>query len=175
MALSPYTYSPKQPSLGKILLVLFIFATLTIYAVKYYLDNRPSKLEERLYELGYPRTGFIAVKQNESVLIKYPDGSLVVKTGMHIEYYPVTAEEALLLARQHFAPINQKLKEHGLNIRFFIKEETLSEKVKRDQRYWCFEVWQDRDGTKLNTYNYICVNRQTKAVIIESPFSISLS
>jgi len=175
VTLSPYNYSPKQPSLARILLFLFIFAMLTVYSVKYYLDNRPSKLEDRLYELGYPREGFIAVKQNESVIIKYPDGSIVVKTGMHIEYYPVTAEEALLLARQHFAPINQKLKEYDLDIRFFIKEETLSEKVKGEQRYWCFEVWQDRDGTKLNTYNYVCVNRQTKAVVIESPFSISLS
>ena len=174
MTLSPYNYSPKQPSLARILLVLFIFATLTIYSVKYYLDNRPSKLEKRLYELGYPREGFIATKENSSVIIKYPDGSIVVKTGIHIEHYPVTAEKALLLARQYFAPINQKLKEYDLDIRFFIKEETLSEKVKGEQRYWCFEVWQDRGGTKLNTYNYVCVNRQTKAIVIESPFSISL-
>ncbi|AEC52228.1 hypothetical protein PNA2_1313 [Pyrococcus sp. NA2] len=175
MALSPYTISRREPSLGRILLVLFIFTTLTIYAVKYYLDNRLSPIEKRLYELGYPRKGFIATKENSSLVIKYADGSIVLKTGMHIDYYPVTAEEALLLARQHFAPINQRLKEYGLKIRFFIKEKTLTEKVKGDQRYWCFEVWQDRDGTKLNTYNYICVNRQTKAVIIESPFSISLS
>ena len=171
MHLSPYNYSRRKgPSLAKVLLVLFIFSTAIVYAVDWYSDNRPNPIEEKLHDFGYPDEGYITMQENGSLLIKYAGGKLVVKTGDYLEYYPVTAEEALLLARQHFAPLNQKLKAAGINIRFFVKEESLVEKEKAGQRYWCFEVWQDHDGTKLNTYNIICVNRKTKTVKIESPF-----
>lgn len=176
MSLSPYTYSPRKgPSLAKILLVLFIFSTLIIYAAKEYVDNRPNPLEKRLWELGYPKEGFIAHMENSTLILKYAGGLLVTKTGQHIEYYNITAEQAYTLARQHFAAINQKLKEANIDIRFFVKPETLTEKEKARQRYWCFEIWQEVQGTKLNTHNIICVNRQTKTVTIESPFkAISL-
>ena len=176
MPLSPYTYSPRKgPSLAKVLLVLFIFSTALIYAVDWYSDNRPNPIDERLHDLGYPTEGYIALKENGSLILKYAEGKLVVKTGDYLNYYPLTAEEAYTIARQHFAPINQKLKAAGINIRFFVKGESLIEKESAGQRYWCFEVWQDHDGTKLNTYNIICVNRQTRTVKIESPFdAISL-
>ena len=171
MHLSPYNYSRRKgPSLAKVLLVLFIFSTIIIYAVDWYSDNRPNPIEERLHDLGYPDEGYITTQENGSLIIKYAGGTLAVKTGDYMEYYPVTAEEALQLARQHFAPLNQKLKAAGLKIRFFVKEESLMEKEKSGRRYWCFEVWQDYDGTKLNTYNIICVNRKTKTTTIESPF-----
>jgi len=175
MPLSPYTYSPRKgPSLAKVLLVLFIFSTALVYAVDWYSDNRPNPIDERLHELGYPHQGYIAIKENDSLIIKYAEGKLVVKTGDYLNYYPVTAEEAYTIARQHFAPINQKLKAAGIKIQFFIKPETLSEKEKAGQRYWCFEVWENHDGTKLNTYNMICINRESKTTMIESPFEISL-
>ncbi|ALM74842.1 hypothetical protein [Thermococcus barophilus] len=175
MSLSPYTYSPRQPSLAKILLALFIFSTLIVYAAKEYIDNRPSKLEERLWKLGYPKEGFIAYKENSTLILKYAGGLLVAKTGQHLEFYNVTAEEAYTLARQHFAPINQKLKEANIDIQFFVKPETLTEKEKKTGWYWCFEVWQEVQGTKLNTYNLVCVNRKTGSIVVESPFeAISL-
>ncbi|NJE09244.1 hypothetical protein E3E31_12070 [Thermococcus sp. M39] len=169
MTLSPYTISPRQPSLAKIILALFIFSTLIIYAVDSYFDERPSKLEKRLWELGYPKESYIAMKVNNTLELRYAGGLLVVKTGQHLEYYNITAEQAYTLARQHFAPINQKLKEANIDIRFFVKPETLTEKRKKTGWYWCFEVWQEVQGTKLNTYNLVCVNRKTGAVIVESP------
>ena len=125
----------SSPSFGRVIVTLFLIV-FSITAIVYaHSTFSASKLEKRLYELGYPTDGFIVYNNT----MRFSDGHIVRFEGNYVETYPITAEEALNRLNNYLADYNLKLKQYKMKIE--PKVETMDEKEENGKLYWVFELY----------------------------------
>jgi len=151
----------SSPSFSKVILRLFtVVALIFLLWFSYSTFNEKDPLKERLYQLGYPTSGYIV--QNGSIL--WSDGHLTIVQGAYVKDYPITAEQAYEIARNYLASYNQKLKQYGYKLE--PKKESLTEKDRDGQKYWVFEL-RLKAGSNDMFAGFIWINRQTGTVMVK--------
>jgi len=151
----------SSPSFSRVIIRLFalVSAVFLLY-YGYSTFHHTDSLKERLYQLGYPTSGYIV----ENGTIKWADGHITIVQGSYVENYPVTAKEAYNLVLQYLASYNEKLQKYGY--RLYPEKKSLSEKERNGQLYWVFEL-KLKAGSNSMFAGFAWVNRKTGAVEVK--------
>ncbi|NJE06631.1 hypothetical protein E3E35_10585 [Thermococcus sp. GR7] len=154
-----YAHRPS-PSFSKIIFRLFSLVSIIFllhFSYSTFAEHDP--LKERLYELGYPESGYIFTNDT----IRWADGHLTVFQGAYVEDYPITAEQAYEIARNYLASYNKKLKEYDSSYYLEPEKKSLTEKEEDSNKYWVFEVYLHAGGNNVFA-GFAYVNRKTGTV-----------
>jgi len=150
----------SSPSFSKVTLRLFaVIAIIFLLHFSYSTFAEHDELKERLYELGYPKEGYIFTNDT----VRWADGHLTVLQGAYVEDYPVTAEQAYEIVRNYLADYNQKLKQYDSDYSLEPEKKSLAEKEEDGNKYWVFEVYLHAGGNKVFA-GFAYVNRKTGTV-----------
>ena len=152
----------SSPSFSRVILRLFtVLAIIFLLYFSYSTFAEHNPLKERLYELGYPESGYIFT--NNTIL--WSDGHLTKIQGDYVDDYPITAEQAYEIVRNYLADYNQKLKKYDSSYYLAPKAKSLTEVEENGNLYWKFEVWLHTGGSRIFA-GFALVNRKTGTVQI---------
>lgn len=133
----------SNPSFFKVISRIFLFVFLISLIYYYHATFAENELQKRLYELGYPKEGFIVYNST----LRFADGHIVRFEGNYVETYPITAEEALNRLNNYLAEYNLKLKKYKMKIEPEIK--SMDEKEENGKLYWVFELYIKKGNSKF--------------------------
>lgn len=150
----------SSPSPASVILKIFAITFIIFVIMLYHNYNKPDELEKRLYELGYPREGYIVLNGT----VKFSDGHMIKFEGSHIEAYPITAGEALKKAKEQLDYYNEKLEKYNLKLE--VDTKSLNEVEENGKYYFVFEIYLKKTkGVGKGFFaGFVYVDRQTGLV-----------